>query len=585
VGLLARSGLPVSIDSGLTDEGEPWAIVLREDTGDVLLHIARLDGSFVVVSAAGSVAQRGQSLRAVLDTAVRTGRLAILTRASTAADSEILRLHPATLIAAFITAAWVHTETSQSDLLQASGRREADGISRTDEARPMGVATQLPCAALVTAAASFVAVAAALDAAQAEPVLEVIPEDFVQAALALLVTTSSGAPAAAPHVNFAHVEFANLQLQQDTPVSPSAMMGETASQEKFPVETVAAEPTSTPIHASGAVDIVHSSIQQQNNVPIFGHAWAAGILHALTLDLRGSVQFIPIAQAEALAQNTFLATEDEVPAGRLTDEILTPVFAHLVVTSQPVRDGEDGPIAQAKIFISGAEEAGPRLAHSVDALTLIFKSAAQILHLDWGATLTDPDASITVENNNSHALNHTTNLDALQSISKSPNSELLSKSTSVVSSSPDSPDAPVFQTADAQVAQTTSMPQAAPSPSDVSGEGRPLTVAVQPPPSNAQLLLEFTTGTQDVMHVDRTGFTGALHAQLDISDVRKVVVFDAPWLEVKSFMLMRGVMMVEDDLLGGVNRAGMDMKGTPASLDLGDGLSLTLLGVVDFDLT
>jgi len=50
-------------------------------------------------------------------------------------------------------------------------------------------------------------------------------------------------------------------------------------------------------------------------------------------------------------------------------------------------------------------------------------------------------------------------------------------------------------------------------------------------------------------------------------------------------MLMRGVMMVEDDLLGGVNRAGMDMKGTPASLDLGDGLSLTLLGVVDFDLT
>jgi hypothetical protein len=510
----------------------------------------------------------------------------MLTRATAVADCEILRLHPATLIAAFITAAWVHTETSQSDLLQASGRREVDGISRTDEARPMGVAIQLSSTALVTAAASFVAVAAALDAAQADPVLEVMPEDFVQAALGLLVTTSSGVPVAAPPVDFAQVEFVNPQLQQDTPVSAAAMMGETGSQEQLPVETVAAEPTSTPTHASGAIDIMHSAIQQQNSVGISGHAWGAGILHALPLDLRGTVQFIPTAQAEALAQNVFLATEDEVPAGRLRAEILTPVCAHLAVTPQPVRDGEDGAIAQAKIFISAAEEAGPHLAHSVDALTLIFKSAAQILHLDWGATLTDPDAAISVEKNNSHALNHTMSLDALQPISKSPNSELLSKSTSVVSSAPDRPDAPAVQTTGTQVVQTTSMPQAAPSPSDVSGEGRPLTFAVQPPPpSNAQLLLEFTTGTRDVMHVDRSDFTGALHAQLDISDVRKVVVFDAPWLEVKSFMLMPGVMMVEDDLLGGVNRAGMDMKGTPASLDLGDGLSLTLLGVVDFDLT
>lgn len=87
------------------------------------------------------------------------------------------------------------------------------------------------------------------------------------------------------------------------------------------------------------------------------------------------------------------------------------------------------------------------------------------------------------------------------------------------------------------------------------------------------------------MHVDRSGFTGALQANLDIGDVRKVVVFDAPWLAIKSFMLMPGVMMVEDDLLGGVSRADMEVKGSPSSLNLGDGLSLTLLGVVDFSLT
>ena len=116
-----------------------------------------------------------------------------------------------------------------------------------------------------------------------------------------------------------------------------------------------------------------------------------------------------------------------------------------------------------------------------------------------------------------------------------------------------------------------------------------MTVAVQPPPppppSNAQLLLEFTTGTQHVVRVDRSGFTDQLLGPLDTGNAHKVVVFDASWLQAKSFMLMPGVMMIEDDLLGGVNCAGMEMRGSPVLLHLGDGLSLTLLGVVDFGLT
>lgn len=578
VGLLARSGLPVSIDSGLTDEGEPWAIVLREDTGDVLLHMARLDGSFVVVSAAGPVAQRGESLRAVLDTAVRTGGLAMLTRRSAAADSEILRLHPTTLIAAFIAAAWVHTETSQADLLQASARREEGSISRTDEARLTGFAVQTPSAALAIAAASFAAVAAALDAAQADPVLEVTPEDFIQAALGLLVTTSSEAPIAALPVNFAPVEFANLELQQDTSVSSPAMMGEPASQEASPhsahalqrFETAAA---STSIHAPGTVDILHFSVQQQNGVPVSGLAWGADIRHALALDLRGSVKFTPAAEVESLAASASFATEDEAPASHLTVDILTPVRAPLAVTPPPVRDGEEGAMARAKLSVP-AEEAGLRLAQAVDAMTLIFKSAAQILHLDRSATSTGPDAAISAEKNSSPTLSPVMGTETLQSTTKGLDGELLGKSSSIGSSAP--------------VVETTSLPQAAPSAPDVSGAGKPMVTAVQLPPSprsNAQILLEFTAGTEHVVRVDQGGFTSPLSGLLSTGEARKVVVFDAPWLEVKSFMLMPGIMMMEDDLLGGVNRAGMEMKGSPVSLDLGAGLTLTLLGVVELGLT
>ena len=87
------------------------------------------------------------------------------------------------------------------------------------------------------------------------------------------------------------------------------------------------------------------------------------------------------------------------------------------------------------------------------------------------------------------------------------------------------------------------------------------------------------------MRVDRGGLTNPFSGRLETGDARKVVVFDAPWLELKSFMLMPGVMMMEDDLVGGINRAGMEIRGSPVSLDLGGGLSLTLLGVVDLSLT
>ena len=210
---------------------------------------------------------------------------------------------------------------------------------------------------------------------------------------------------------------------------------------------------------------------------------------------------------------------------------------------------------------------------------MIFGSAIQILHLDWVEPLTNPEAIDSTGTNDGGAPTASKVTLASASVSEDTNGALPSKATLVVSSASPAP-----------VAQEASLPQTAPSDSNISGVDKPLTVAVQPPPppppaSNAQLLLEFTTGTQHVVRVDRSGFTDPLLGPLDTGNAHKVVVFDAPWLQAKSFMLMPGVMMIEDDLLGGVNRAGMEMSGSPVLLHLGDGLSLTLLGVVNFGLT
>ena len=219
------------------------------------------------------------------------------------------------------------------------------------------------------------------------------------------------------------------------------------------------------------------------------------------------------------------------------------------------------------------------MTHSSDALAMIFGSAIQILHLDWVEPLTNPEAIDSPGTNDGGAPTASKVTLASASVSEDTNGALPSKATLVVSSASPAP-----------VAQEASLPQTAPSDSNISGVDKPLTVAVQPPPppppaSNAQLLLEFTTGTQHVVRVDRSGFTDQLLGPLDTGNAHKVVVFDASWLQAKSFMLMPGVMMIEDDLLGGVNRAGMEMSGSPVLLHLGDGLSLTLLGVVNFGLT
>ena len=44
---LIRAGLPVASEQGLSDEAEPWFVFCRPD-GDEILHVARIDGRYVV---------------------------------------------------------------------------------------------------------------------------------------------------------------------------------------------------------------------------------------------------------------------------------------------------------------------------------------------------------------------------------------------------------------------------------------------------------------------------------------------------------------------------------------------------------
>jgi hypothetical protein len=103
---LGEAGLRVVVDSGLSDEGEPWAVFEQCDTGDVIVHIARIDGELVVVNAIINQVYRGADFRSVTDQMLRDAPLA-MPRGATRSNVVI---HPRAVLTAFVAAAVVLTE-------------------------------------------------------------------------------------------------------------------------------------------------------------------------------------------------------------------------------------------------------------------------------------------------------------------------------------------------------------------------------------------------------------------------------------------------------------------------------------------
>ncbi|WP_269713759.1 hypothetical protein [Caulobacter sp. NIBR2454] len=64
---LAQSGLPFETASGVSDDGAPWFIVFRPDTDEVLIHVARIKGAFVVHQADRDIVSEGADLRSLVE--------------------------------------------------------------------------------------------------------------------------------------------------------------------------------------------------------------------------------------------------------------------------------------------------------------------------------------------------------------------------------------------------------------------------------------------------------------------------------------------------------------------------------------
>jgi hypothetical protein len=154
---LARVGMALTLERGESDEGDPWIIFVREDTQDVLIHLARIDGEVIAASIASEHMFRGRSLREVLRRILQAQPFVLPPTLPVDAGDRIL-MHPATMLAAVLATAFVHAGQAEAAVTLAveaatDGRADEGGAGAIHATGPVpaGDAAQAPAGAHTSA--------------------------------------------------------------------------------------------------------------------------------------------------------------------------------------------------------------------------------------------------------------------------------------------------------------------------------------------------------------------------------------------------------------------------------------------------
>lgn len=101
---LISSGISVCTDRGLSDEGDPWFVFCRQDNDDVIVHFARIDGDYVIVSNLMDGVVRGRDFNSLVRELLHNHPY-ILPKATQ--RRQTVFLHPAALLAALVVTGYL----------------------------------------------------------------------------------------------------------------------------------------------------------------------------------------------------------------------------------------------------------------------------------------------------------------------------------------------------------------------------------------------------------------------------------------------------------------------------------------------
>jgi len=127
--LLIRAGISVETDRGVSDEGDPWFVFCHAETGDIIIHFARFDGSYAVASPAFDRCMRGADFRSLIEALIATHPLAIA-KVNGAAKISI---HPAALMVAVVMTCFFKLAQTQAFASQfGAGEAQTDLAAGVD---------------------------------------------------------------------------------------------------------------------------------------------------------------------------------------------------------------------------------------------------------------------------------------------------------------------------------------------------------------------------------------------------------------------------------------------------------------------
>ena len=122
---LLQAGLDLETERGLSDEGDPWFVFCRVDTGEVFIHFARADGWYVVDGAAMGAPSRGRDFGALVRDLIGRHPLSDARRPG----SNVL-MHPAALLIALVGAAFFHSGRAKAAEVAHHVGADAPGADR-----------------------------------------------------------------------------------------------------------------------------------------------------------------------------------------------------------------------------------------------------------------------------------------------------------------------------------------------------------------------------------------------------------------------------------------------------------------------
>jgi len=116
---LAASGVHVEVIFGATDEGDPWCVV-TDGSGDVLIHVARIDGRFVVHSAIDDAVNEGADLHSALRERLEATEVAVAPQTATILPFGLSARQGQTFLALVAATAFFHETSGVADQAQAA---------------------------------------------------------------------------------------------------------------------------------------------------------------------------------------------------------------------------------------------------------------------------------------------------------------------------------------------------------------------------------------------------------------------------------------------------------------------------------